>query len=117
MSESTAETSRLEFDLVDRLNKALRLAEIKPGDMRQVLGVSGSTMTNYLGGKSRPKDGMLRQWALRCGVPFEWLAYGVEPENGPRDPGEQVSQSFPCLSDNVRTLHRPSVPFAEHEAA
>lgn len=43
-------------------------------------------MTNYLAGATKPKDGMLRQWALRCRKPvtFEWLAYGVatKPDGG-----------------------------------
>ena len=101
MSESPA-PDELAFDFVDRLHKALRLGKVKPGEMAQVLGVSSSTMTNYLKGKSRPKDGMLRQWALRCGPPvtFEWLAYGAEV--GPDDPSEQVSRTSPCLTDDLR---------------
>lgn len=84
MSESRA-SELLAFDLTDRLHKALRVGQCKPGEMRKILGVSESTMTNYLTGKTRPKDGMLRQWAMRCGGPvtFDWLAYGIEPETGP----------------------------------
>lgn len=88
MSESRA-TELLAFDLADRLHKALRLGRCKPGEMRRILGVSESTMTNYLNGTTRPKDGMLRQWAMRCGgdvpVTFDWLAYGIEagPDDGP----------------------------------
>lgn len=72
----------LAFDLADRLNKALRVSRCKPGEMRTILGVSESTMTNYLNGTTRPKDGMLRQWAFRCGDPvtFEWLARGAFPD-------------------------------------
>jgi hypothetical protein len=87
----------LEIDTTDRLNKALRIGKVKPGEMRKLLGVSESTMTNYLSGRSRPKDGMLRQWAFRCGPPvtFEWLAYGIEdgPDTGP----EQGIPPFGCI--------------------
>lgn len=72
----------LAYDMTDRLNKSLRLAKCKPGEMRVILGVSESTMTNYLQGVTVPKDGLLRQWAFRCqeaGVTFEWLKHGTLP--------------------------------------
>lgn len=66
--------------------------------MRAILGVSESTMTNYLSGATQPKDGMLRQWALRCGQPvtFEWLRFGVDagPENG----GDLANASSRCTA-------------------
>lgn len=46
--------------------------------MGDLLGVSGGTMSNYLSGRTSPKDGMIRQWALRCGVPYEWQTSAVE---------------------------------------
>lgn len=91
MSDPAA-TDTLTWDLVDRLHKALRVGKCKPGEMTRILGVSPATMTNYLSGKSRPKDGMLRPWALRCGVPFDWLSTGVEPQDGDDPGGLEVSR-------------------------
>lgn len=95
----------LAFDLADRLHKALRLGKCKPGEMRRILGVSESTMTNYLSGQTSPKAGMLRQWALRCGpvVTFEWLATGIHPAcptGGPisAEPGSPCTRS-PLVSE------------------
>lgn len=105
MSESPDATA-LAYDLTDRLNKALRIGSCKPGEMAQVLGVSSSTMTNYLSGKTRPKDGLLRQWALRCGQPvtFDWLAYGVV-ETGPDGTRDQETAWCRCSV----------LPFPQHE--
>ena len=112
MSESTA-PELLAFDLADRLHKALRLSGCKPGEMASVLGVSASTMTNYLNGKTRPKDGMLRQWAMRCGTPvtFDWLAYGIEPGGG----GARVQEESPTrwsVSSVVDIKSRRSRPLS-----
>lgn len=92
----------LAWDLADRLNKALRIGRVKPGQMRAVLGVSESTMTNYLNGSTRPKDGFLRQWALRCGYPitFEWLKDGVI-ELGPDTPDDLGSRDSGCYAAEI----------------
>lgn len=87
----TAPSTPLAWDLVDRLNKAMRVGNCKPGEMRSILGVSPATMTNYLNGTTRPKDGMLRQVAIRCAVPFEWLQTGVMPIDGGPDQGKTSS--------------------------
>lgn len=98
MSEQQAHEP-LAWDLVDRLHKALRLGQCKPGEMTRILGVSPATMTNYLSGKTQPKDGMLRPWAFRCGVPFDWLAYGIEgDDNGPD--GQEISRRG-CIGATV----------------
>lgn len=73
----------LEFDLADRLHKALRVGKCKPGVMRVELGCSESTMTNYLAGRTTPNLSALRVWAMRCGVPLEWLRSGEISDPGP----------------------------------
>lgn len=108
MSEQR-DPSGLAFDLVDRLHKALRIGRCKPGEMKVVLGVSPATMTNYLSGKHRPKDGMLRQWAFRCQVPFDWLAYGIEStETGP----EGGDYGLPDGTRSAAVLAFPGVEWA-----
>jgi hypothetical protein len=91
----------LAFDLADRLRKALRIGKCKPGEMRAILGVSESTMTNYLDGSTRPKDGMLRQWALRCAAPvtFEWLRTGTTA--GPEGGGDQQLSQRACHGEVI----------------
>jgi hypothetical protein len=112
MSESPA-TSVLAYDLADRLNKSLRIAGIKPGEMRTVLGVGSSTMTNYLSGRTRPKDGMLRQWAFRCGPPisFDWLAYGIVTvdDDGPDGGSVQGIDAPACTRSQGNVITFPTM--------
>ena len=104
MSEQTALTS-YDWDLTDRLHKSLRIAGIRPGDMTEVLGVSRNTVGNYLGGRTQIKDGSLRSWAMRCGVPFEWLKTGVgTPTHGPEGPHTQGKPTLGCDTAAVESL-------------
>lgn len=101
------------------MKRALSWGDVGAGEMAEHLGYSKAQISRYLNDKGEPpRRPILISWALRCGVPFEWLAYGMS-ESGPDDPAEQVSSSSPCTYDNVRTL-RPalvSLPFAEPSAA
>lgn len=60
----------------DRMNKALTHAGMTHQEMADHLGVNPSTMRTWTSGKVRPRAGMLRTWAIRCGVPYEWLVTG-----------------------------------------
>ena len=44
--------------------------------MADYLGVDERTITRWLNGQSRPARAALLQWALRTGVPAEWLMTG-----------------------------------------
>ena len=65
-----------EWDLADRLRKAARHAGLKPGDMGTYLGVGSQTVSRWLGGQMRPSRPVLLAWAMRTGVPMEWLLTG-----------------------------------------
>lgn len=65
------------FGLRHRLALALDHSGVSVHDMADELGVSRNTVGNYLAGRTMPHKAVLRVWAMRCGVPFEWLA-GVE---------------------------------------
>lgn len=73
MSESPAERIP-EWDTADRMRKALRHADIGVQEMADYLGVARNTVSTWINGRIRPGRQTLRLWALRCGVPFEWLA-------------------------------------------
>jgi transcriptional regulator with XRE-family HTH domain len=73
-----------EWDLTDRLRKSLRSSRLSVQAMADHLDVHRKTVGNYLSGATRPTTSTLRVWAMRCGVPFDWLAYGIEaPDSGP----------------------------------
>lgn len=80
-----------QFQRHHRLRLALEWAGMKVSEMGEYLEVSPATMTNYLAGKKVPRP-VVVAWALRTGVPFEWLDTGMEPisppPSGPRGPSD-----------------------------
>jgi transcriptional regulator with XRE-family HTH domain len=68
-----------EWDLADRLIKARRHAELSRPELAEYLGVSRNSMSSYETGKTMPPLSVMRVWALRCGVPLDWLRYGDAP--------------------------------------
>lgn len=73
-----------EWDLADRMSKALRVSGVKVGDMADYLGMSRASVSNWINGRITPDTRTLRLFALRTGAPYEWLRTGAEPDdNGP----------------------------------
>ena len=62
------------FDEADRLRKALRESGVSVQEMAEYLGVSRNTVSRWINGAVPPKAHVMRLWALRTGVPYEWLA-------------------------------------------
>ena len=66
-----------EFTIGDRLRKARELTGLDQGPFADEIGVSRGTVSNYEAGKTTAiKRLYLRTWAMRTGVPVEWLATG-----------------------------------------
>jgi len=84
-TERGIEAGRLEFDLADRMRRALRISESSVQDMAEYLGVSRNTVGSWINGHIVPSKQTLRLWAMRTGVPFVWLETGqvVVDDNGP----------------------------------
>lgn len=99
------------FQLKHRLSLALEIAELKPEDIAVELGLAATTVRNYLAGRTSPKRAVLVAWALRCGVPIDWLAEGVIPQTPPDDGGSVSgeSESACTRSAQVLPLTRPPV--------
>jgi transcriptional regulator with XRE-family HTH domain len=81
MAQKALAYDHLEFDLGDRMRKALRIADVSSIEVADYLGVSPTSVSNWLGGRAKPRRGMLRSFALRTGVPFVWLETGVAPSS------------------------------------
>jgi transcriptional regulator with XRE-family HTH domain len=62
-----------EWDLADRMRKALRVAGIGPQEMADYLGVSRQSVGNWINGRVEPSLQTLRLWSIRTGVPLEWV--------------------------------------------
>jgi len=81
-----------EWDLADRMRKALRESPYGAGEIAAYLGVNRTTVSLWLSGKIKPRTSTLRLWAMRTGVPFEWLcgvcaARDSNPEPADYGPG------------------------------
>ncbi len=66
---------------------ALEHARMSMGEMAELLDVSGNTVGNYLSGRTTPSTAVLRVWAMRCGVPLEWIKYGSDSDGDDPDRG------------------------------
>lgn len=72
----------IEWDLVDRLHKSLRLAGLKPGQMADHLDVHRNTVGGWLRGRQMTKATLLA-WAAKCSetspisITFEWLTVNM----------------------------------------
>ena len=78
MSEQPDEVTVPAWDVADRMRKSLRHADLGVQDMSAYLGVARNTVSTWINGKIVPSKTTLMQWALRTGVPFEWLAGELE---------------------------------------
>lgn len=90
MTESQIRGMIPEWTEGDRLAKALRFNKVGVGEMADYLGVSRNTIGNYTSGRT-PVDKRTRMlWAMRTGVPVEWLEHGTGPEHNGPDDGEAL---------------------------
>lgn len=64
---------------------ALEHARLNNLDMAELLDVSPNTVSNYLAGRTTPSMAVLRVWAMRTGVPLDWIRYGAGPSGPPSD--------------------------------
>lgn len=80
-----------EFDLADRMRKALREAGMGVTEMADYLEVSRNTVGSWINGHVTPSGQTIRLWALRTGVPYAWLRDGKDPR--PNQPDGGLSSS------------------------
>ena len=74
------------WDVVDRLHKALREADMSVNEMALYLGVHRNTVSAWLNGRTHISGPALRAWAHRTGVNFHWLDTGIPPSDGDGSP-------------------------------
>ena len=67
------------FTLSDRLRKAREVAGLKQATMAKEIGISHRSVTSYESGATVPRLIVLKAWAMRCGVPLQWLETGEAP--------------------------------------
>lgn len=104
---------QLSFGLPDRLAKALDVSGVTSGQMAERLGVSRTTVSNYIHGRTNPTRSVRRDWALMTGIPLEWIETGHISDHSPdgtpvmarlrRAPHHRHSVTF--LGDRTRAQH------------
>lgn len=67
------------FDRRHRMALALEKAGVSTQDMADYLEVSRAAVGHYLSGRRTPSGAVVRAWAMRCHVPYEWLKSGEGP--------------------------------------
>jgi len=73
-----------EWTLGWRLQRALHHAGMQTDQMAAELGLSRGTVSRWLNDRGAPpKLGYIKVWAMRCGVPLEWLITGESSANEP----------------------------------
>ncbi|MGF7124994.1 helix-turn-helix domain-containing protein [Rhodococcus sp. BE178] len=65
-----------EFDLTDRMRKALRHRGETAIGIAEFLGVTRDAVGRWLNGTRKPSVQTLRLWALHTGVDYRWLSTG-----------------------------------------
>lgn len=61
------------------MRRALGHADIAVQEMADHLEMSRAQVSRYLNDKGAPpKRYILREWAMRCGVPLDWLLEGLD---------------------------------------
>ena|SRR5665647_1187241 len=93
MSQQPAVGVIPEFTVGDRLRKAREHIGMDQIPFADELGVSRGTVSNYeSGATTHLKPIVVRAWALRTGVPAEWLLTGTtNPRPGDPDGGEMIT--------------------------
>jgi transcriptional regulator with XRE-family HTH domain len=124
MTNSPAEGNVPQFDMADRLRKALRTADVGVQEMAEYLGVSRNTIGAWIGGRVVPGLAFIRLWAMRTGVSLKWLQTGESPRPVDPDGGELVASGpssrsvLPRLDSNQKPAGYPGrVPYSWPTAA
>lgn len=100
-----AHDARLEFDLADRLSRALRVSGVGVQEMADHLEVSRNAVSSWINGRNRPRDRDLRAFALRTGFPMDWLRDGGQMGGGPDpDPGNSRKITVRLIASEPREV-------------
>lgn len=72
----TQATDIPEWTLGWRLQRSLAHAGVSMDEMAEELGISRRMVSRWINEHARPRTAYLKVWALRTGVPLEWLLTG-----------------------------------------
>lgn len=90
-----------EFTIGDRLRKARELTGLDQVQFATEIDISRNTVGNYENGNVKPRRLALKAWAMRTGVPLEWLETGVA-SSSPDGGGSVTSDTQPTVQYDDR---------------
>jgi transcriptional regulator with XRE-family HTH domain len=105
MSEQPVVAAVPEWDVADRMRKALRESGVGVQEIADYLGVARNTVSTWINGRIEPSKQTLRLWALRCGVSYEWLETGRTPSHW-GDEGQPLPDATAAKTGTADDLRR-----------
>ena len=103
------------FHKGDRMRKSMQAAGLSYSDMMEYLDVSRNTISAWINLRTSPSRQTMRLWALRTGVPLEWLETGAVTSDEGENREVVRHQGFEPRARWIRTRPRSgasSVPAA-----
>lgn len=85
-----------EWTVADRMRKSLTESGIGVSEIADELGVTRGAVGKWINGRVEPRRPTLIAWALRTGVPLEWLETG--------DVGGKSNGRAPATDPSARPL-------------
>lgn len=84
-----------EWTLGWRMQRAMAHAGLQTAEIADEIGVSRSTVSRWINDNGTPpRAGFVKLWAMRCGVPYEWLVSGDVPTTHPDDHGSGMTRRY-----------------------
>ena len=97
------------WTLEDRLRKAREVTGLGQSEFAAEIDVSRRTVGNYESGSVAPRRIVLKAWALRSGVPLEWLETGSVTHESPSPGGDGLSVECAPRDSNPEPIDYGSV--------
>lgn len=72
----------LKASMGDRMYRARRETGLNREEFAAELDISRNSVGNYESGRTRPIPVILKAWAFRCRVSYDWLLTGETPPQG-----------------------------------
>jgi transcriptional regulator with XRE-family HTH domain len=87
----------LEWDMADRMRKALRVSELGVQEIAESLEVSRNAVSAWINGRNTPRDRDVKMFAMRTGVDYDWLRFGASVHPPGLEPGTHCFAHGVCI--------------------